>query len=105
MATLLHAGSDPDRTADAVVATAAADVARHRRVDVGIARLWLLPEQCAGRHDLSRLAVATLHDVDLEPRLLQSLTGWGLTDVLDGWIFAWPMRLTGSWQERCAAPS
>src|SRR5690348_9116160 len=83
-ALLFHAGGDPDRTADAVVATTATDVARHRRVDLGIAWLRFLSQQCAGRHDLSGLAVAALHDVDPEPRLLQPRTRLGAADVLDG---------------------
>src|SRR5258708_14616459 len=64
-----------DRRADALVGRAAADVACHRAVDVGVARLGLLLEQDDRRHDLSRLAIAALHDVEVYPRLLHRLRG------------------------------
>src|SRR5579863_2445740 len=72
---LFDAGGDADRAADAVVAAAAADIAAHRRVDLGVARPGAPPEQRARRHDLARLTVATLHHVDLEPGTLQPLAG------------------------------
>src|SRR5260221_8295051 len=42
-----------DRVADAAVGPAAADVAGHRRVDVGVGRLGGLRQQRRGRHDLA----------------------------------------------------
>src|SRR5712675_474553 len=45
-----------DRSANALVRAAAADVAGHGCVDVGIARLRGGGEQRRGRHDLPRLA-------------------------------------------------
>src|SRR5690349_11891555 len=83
-ALLFHAGGDPDRAADTVVATAATDVARHGCIDLSIVRLRGPPEECARRHDLTGLAVTALHHVDLEPRLLQPLADRGRADVLDG---------------------
>ena len=59
-----------DRRADAHVGRAAADVAGHRVVDVGIARMPVLREQRRRRHQLPRLAVAALRHVELLPRRL-----------------------------------
>src|SRR5262245_39490540 len=42
-----------DRRADPSVGPAAADVARHRGVDVGVARMRVAREQGGGRHDLA----------------------------------------------------
>src|SRR5258705_6482927 len=62
-----------DRRADALVGRATTDVARHRMIDVGVGRLGLLLQQGGRRHDLSRLAVAALYDVEVHPRLLHRL--------------------------------
>src|SRR5262249_44592328 len=51
-----NAGGLLDRRADPRIRAAAADVARHRLVDVRIGRFRLGSEQRAGRHDLTRLA-------------------------------------------------
>src|SRR5256884_7224153 len=66
-----------DRFAHALVGSAAADIARHRRVDVVVARIGLLREQGHRRHDLARLAVAALHDVGLGPGLLHHVQAVG----------------------------
>src|SRR3989449_8019714 len=73
-----------DRGTDAGVGPAAADVARHRPVDVGIARMGVLREQRRCRHDLTRLAVPALHDLDGQPRLLYLLAGRRLPERLYG---------------------
>src|SRR5215469_2366763 len=44
--------------ADALVSAAAADVAAHAVVDVGIGGIRFLSEQGSGRHDLAALAIA-----------------------------------------------
>ena len=62
-----------NRLADAEVGAAAADVAVHRAIDVRVARLRRRRQQRRGRHDLARLAVAALRDVDLLPRDLQRM--------------------------------
>src|SRR3954464_5554055 len=54
---------------DLLESAATADVA-HRVVDIGVGRLGLVLEQRRGGHDHSRLAVAALRNVVLEPRLL-----------------------------------
>src|SRR5260221_3745751 len=55
-----------DRITYAAIGSAAADVAGHRRVDVGVGRLGSLRQQRSGRHDLPGLAVAALHDLLVE---------------------------------------
>src|SRR5260370_40678605 len=72
-----------DGRADSRVGAAAADVAGHRGVDVRIGGLRLLRQERRGRHDLARLAVAALDDLEIEPRLLDLLTGRSRTDGLD----------------------
>src|SRR5262245_39304728 len=59
-----------DGVADAAVGAATADVAGHCTVDVGIGRLGVARQQRRCRHDLARLAVATLDDLAVEPGLL-----------------------------------
>src|SRR5262245_9127161 len=59
-----------DGLADAHVGPAAADVAGHGRVDVGIAGLRRGVEQGRRGHDLARRAVAALHDLEVQPGLL-----------------------------------
>src|SRR5467141_660611 len=67
-----HVGSHVHAGADALVGAAAADVG-HRRVDIGVARLRVFPEQRGGRHDLPRLAVAALRYVERRPGPLHGM--------------------------------
>src|SRR5258708_3941953 len=62
-----------DRGANSHVGSAAAHVARHRMVDVGIRWTADLREQRSRRHDLSRLAIAALWDVETNPRGLHRI--------------------------------
>jgi NADPH:quinone reductase len=59
-----------DRFTNADIGPAAADVAGHCVVDVGICRMRLAREQRRGRHDPARLAVAALNDLPVEPGFL-----------------------------------
>src|SRR5205807_8903595 len=52
-----------DRGANAQIGAAAADVAGHGRVDIGIAGMLIVGQQRGRGHDLSRLAVAALDDL------------------------------------------
>src|SRR5882757_519600 len=61
------AGGFVDRRADAHIGGAAADVAAHGGVDVGVAGCVVGLEQGGGGHDLPGLAVAALHHVELLP--------------------------------------
>src|SRR5689334_19036996 len=72
-----------DRGADAVVGAASADIPRHGRVDVVICRLRRFLQQRRRRHDLAGLAVAALHDLQLQPGLLQGRALRRLADRLD----------------------
>src|SRR3954454_1986004 len=56
-----------DGSADALVRAAAADVAIHGAVDIGVARFWRLGQKADRGHDLSRLAIAALDHVELAP--------------------------------------
>src|SRR5205814_9474474 len=56
----LCAGRAMDRTADALIGAASADVARHGGVDSRVRGFRFLREQRGARHELSRLAVTTL---------------------------------------------
>src|SRR5262249_36176686 len=82
-ALLFHSGRNPDRAADAVVAGTAADVARHRGVDLLVRGAHRVPEQRARGHDLTGLTVPALHHVDLKPCLLQASADGSCADMLD----------------------
>src|ERR1700722_3883913 len=73
-----------DCLANACIGTAPTDVACHRRIDVGIVGVRRRAEQRAGGHDLSRLTVAALHDLHVEPRLLYATSRRRAADALDG---------------------
>jgi hypothetical protein len=63
----------PDGGANALIGSAAADVAVHRVVDVGVRRVRRLLQERDGLHDLASLAIAALGHVDRAPRLLNRM--------------------------------
>src|SRR5258708_11949925 len=63
-----------DGSSNSRIGSAAADVARHRLVNVLIRRLGFFAQQHGGAHQLPRLAVAALRNVLLQPRALQRIT-------------------------------
>src|SRR6478672_3281709 len=67
-------GREVNGGADTLIRPAAAHVAGHRLVDVVVSGLRSSGQQRRGRHDLARLTVAALHDVELEPGLLKGLS-------------------------------
>src|SRR5258708_525005 len=73
-----------DGLADARIGAAAANVPRHRLVDIGIGGSRYLHEQRTGGHDLPGLTVAALHDLEIEPGLLDLLARRGVAAGLDG---------------------
>src|SRR5262252_10365762 len=81
---LLAARGFLDRGANTRIGAAAADVARHRAVDIRIARLWLGCEQRTCRHDLAGLAVATLRYVQRKPGRLDFLARGRVPNGFDG---------------------
>ena len=58
---------------DPIVGTTPADVARHRRVDVGISRVSILCQQGGSRHDLTGLAITALRYFFGDPCLLDAV--------------------------------
>src|SRR5262249_17615246 len=73
-----------DGLADAAVGPAAADVPRHRLVDVRVAGTRYLREEGGGGHDLAGLAVAAWPALEIQPGALNALADRGLADGLDG---------------------
>src|SRR5208283_2314584 len=79
-----HSGRLLDGGANARIGRAAANIAGHGLINVGIGRLWPADEQSAGRHDLTGLAIAALHDIDRQPRTLNRAASRRGSDSLDG---------------------
>src|SRR5215469_14659133 len=65
------------------IRAAAADVARHRSIDVIVGRIGVAGEQRRGGHDLTRLAIAALDHLEIEPGFLNFLSGWSVADCFD----------------------
>src|SRR5260370_41624497 len=62
-----------DGVFDALVGTAAADVARHRFPYLVARRFWILDQQRCRLHDLTGLAIAALRNVEVAPSLLNRM--------------------------------
>ena len=62
-----------DGASYALICTAAADIAGHGFVDILVRGLWILAEKNGGAHDLPRLTVAALRDVDFDPGTLYGM--------------------------------
>src|SRR5664280_1280283 len=73
-----------DGFTDARVGATTAYVAVHRGFDVVVARRRDPSEQRGCGHDLAWLTVAALHDVDIEPRLLQPRADRRVANSLNG---------------------
>src|SRR6185295_7293347 len=73
-----------DGGANSTIGATAADVARHGGVDVAIAGTCVLGKECRRGHDLARLAVAALGDVERDPGFLDLLACGRAPDGLDG---------------------
>src|ERR1700739_1734493 len=65
--------SRADRGVDALIAAAAADVAKHGVVDLRVCRCGGFREQGRGLHNLAALAVTALRDADIAPGDLDSV--------------------------------
>ena len=72
------AGRFVDCGADPHVRRAAANVASHRRIDVGIGRFLFPCEQRGSGHDLPRLTIAALRHIELLPCRLDRFPFSGL---------------------------
>src|SRR5579885_1519507 len=73
-----------DGGTDTGIRGASTEIAAHRVIDVAIARFGISREQRGRRHHLAGLAVAALHDIEREPRLLHPLTDLRVAYTLDG---------------------
>src|SRR2546430_12315872 len=81
-----------DRSPNSLISAAAADITRHRRVDILVGGILVVFEKCDRLHDLAGLAVAALRHPDLHPSLLHGMRGrdafngrnLGATDLAHG---------------------
>ena len=73
-----------DGGTDASIRSAAADVASHGGIDIGVGRLGFLLEERGRGHDLPSLAVAALRDAHVDPRRLHGFADLVRADRLDG---------------------
>src|ERR1700744_3106619 len=62
-----------DRPTDAVVAATAADIPLHGDVDIGIGRFGVAVQESYRAHDLSRLTIAALRHLFVDPGFLYRL--------------------------------
>ena len=62
-----------NRPANSRIGTAATDVARHRIINVCVRGFGILGKQYRRAHDLTRLTIAALRHVNLDPGLLQRM--------------------------------
>ena len=72
-----------DSGPDSLIGTTATNVARHPRIDVGIAGVRVARQQRGCGHNLARLAVAALNYFEIEPRLLNPSASRRFADRLD----------------------
>src|SRR5882724_8928904 len=77
-----------NRGADTGIGRAAANIAAHGAVDVGIGRRRVLLEQRRRRHDLTALAIAALGYLKLYPRGLDRLGRLALQSLDGGHLLA-----------------
>src|SRR2546430_4689422 len=89
---------------DALIGAAAADVSRHRFVDVFIGGPWFFAQQHGSAHQLSRLAIAALRHVFGNPSALQRMTQ--IVREAPMVVTSLPAaRDSGATQDRTASPS
>jgi hypothetical protein len=80
-------GSGVDRRTNARISGAPADIAAHGAVDIGVVRRCIFFKQGRCRHDLPRLAVTALRNLERNPRRLHRLCG-PAREALDGYHIA-----------------
>src|SRR4051794_19746649 len=76
-------GGSLDRRKNALIATATANVSRHRLIDLVVAGLALLGDERGGVHDLAGLAISALRHVLGAPGFLHRVVAVG-RKTLDG---------------------
>src|SRR5258708_25152965 len=80
----MHRRGAVDGFADALVGAAAADVAAHGIVDVGVGGVGLLRKQRNCGHDLAGLTVTALRNVFFHPGLLDGMAAVGRESLHGG---------------------
>src|SRR5580692_10038943 len=73
-----------DRFANAPIASTAANVARHGRINFGVPGVRRMSQQSAGRHDLAALTITALRDIQMQPGRLDSAAELGSLEAFDG---------------------
>src|SRR5262245_26547601 len=73
-----------DGGANALIGAATTDIARHGGINLGVGRIGIALKKSRGGHDLARLAVAALHDFNIEPSPLDLGSAFGFPDRFDG---------------------
>src|SRR4051794_3510562 len=76
-------GGRLDGGGNTLIAAAAADIAAHRTVDLVFGRILVRRDQCGGLHDLARLAIPALRDIQGAPCLLHRMIALRI-EPLDG---------------------
>ncbi len=71
---LKGAGSQMDGSTDTLIGSTAAYVAAHRIIDVSVRGMRRLFQESDSGHDLPRLAVTALHDIECNPCLVHCLS-------------------------------
>src|SRR6516162_5385707 len=77
------AGRSMDSGTDALVSATAADIG-DRVINIGVGRFWPILQQRHDGHDHSALAVSTLRDIVVDPRLLNGVERAILGKSLNG---------------------
>src|SRR5579863_6120286 len=77
-----------DRLADSQIRHAATEAAGHNRINVLVSRIGEVLEQRGSLHDLSRLAITALRDLQFQPCKLQRMLPFGIKSFDGGHISA-----------------
>src|SRR5712671_419850 len=73
-----------DRSANTQIGSTTANVSRHCSINIGIIGIRRGTDQGRCGHDLTRLAIAALYDLQIEPGFLHFRAGRRRTDAFDG---------------------
>src|ERR1700730_18441740 len=100
---VLHSGGAMDCLANALVSSAATNVAAHSVVNVRIAWRCFFREQRHCGHDLSGLTIPTLRNVDFHPGLLDGMSAVARQSLDGGDLFARDIRYGRNTRTGCFA--
>src|SRR6516225_483716 len=85
-------GGSANRRVNALIATATAQIARHRGIDLGVCWRRGFGKQRSGVHDLASLAVAALRHTEIAPRHLHGVIALGVKALDRNYLFARHLR-------------